>query len=99
MRGCDALGLDPFAQRGEHYTVADEGGQHLFIEVLKLAASATAEMTARRKCVMGARLHTAIHLHDVTRRSPRDVATARRHAIAFRGDADDCFRYCHRKRA
>jgi hypothetical protein len=93
------LRFDALGARRENHPVAHESGQRALVEMLKLAAPAAPEVTARRCGMMRARLHAAVGKHDVTRRSESDVTAVRGHAVALGGDPNYFFRQCHRKRA
>jgi hypothetical protein len=63
----------------------------LIVGVLELAPAAFWEMSARRLLVMRSEGERAIVEHGVAGHSERDVATARRHAVAACCDPDDEF--------
>jgi hypothetical protein len=93
------FGLQTLARGGIEHPIVYEAGQRLFIQMLELASSATAEMAARRLGSMRAGLHGAIRQHEVTRRGQRDMAARGSDAIALRGDANDRFGLAHKAAA
>jgi hypothetical protein len=84
---------------GMNHAVAHETGERLVVEMLQLASAAHAEVTARRRGVVRARQQCAVLRHDVARRGQGDMAARRGDAVAFRGDADNRFRFAHKAAA
>jgi hypothetical protein len=95
----DALGLDPLLLSRMDHAVADEIGQRLFVEVLKLAPAASPEMAARWRGMVGARQNIAVGVKRVAGRRERHMSPRRGDAITLGGDADDRFRFVHKAAA
>jgi hypothetical protein len=64
--------------------------------MLQQAPATGAEMAADRVNVMGPARDAAVLCNQITRRGPGHVAARCRDAIAFGGDAEDFFWFCHR---
>jgi hypothetical protein len=71
------------------YSIVHELGERRFVEVLQLATTASPEVTAWRRGVVGARFQQTILPENIARRRKRHVAAIGGDAVALRGDADD----------
>jgi hypothetical protein len=67
----------------------------MLVEMLQLAATASAEVAAGRDGMVRPRQHRAVGSDRVSRSGKRHVPPRRGNAVALGGDADDLFRLAH----